>query len=310
MNLIVGKELEFAIDPFKEALAYETMLALPNSSESKLEKEFPLKKSLVSCLELLTEMLENKRQNGDKQLIDDLYPKVEKFLTDQTPFSVCMPNTFQYLHALYDAQTPLKLFYYTGDLTFLDSRCVSVVGSRQASPEGLKLASKIAEALAENNYTVVSGLAKGIDTAALQAVVEHKSGRAIGVIGTPINQYYPKENISLQKKIAQDHLLISQVPFYRYSHESFNNRRLYFPKRNITMAAISLATIIVEASETSGTHSQAEAVIRQGGGRRLFIMKDCFNNHDWPHKFIDRGAIKIDSVKHLIEELQKIPNWQ
>ena len=306
MEPATEKGLDFAVDPFREAAAYETLLAIEGSSESKLEKEFESPKSdSLLPVQSLVEMLEVKRRNGLRQSIDELYPKVEEFMASQTPFSVCTQNSFQYLESLHDARTPLKLFYYSGDLTFLDSPCVSVVGARNASPEGLELAARIAEALTQNDYTVVSGLARGIDTAALTAAIECKNGRAIGVIGTPINHYYPKENAGLQDVIARDHLLISHTPFYRYSREPFSHKRLYFPKRNVTMAAISKATVIVEASETSGTHSQAEAVIRQGRGRRLFIMAGCFNNHRWPKKFVDRGAVRIESVEHLLSELSQ-----
>ena len=308
MGLATEKGLDFAVDPFKEAVAYETLLALKGSSESKLEEEFPSPKShSPQTVRSLTAILEIKKQDGDRQSLDELYPLVERFLVRQTPFSVCTQKNFQYLKGLWDAQTPLKLFYYAGDLTLLDSPCVSVVGARNASPRGLELAIGIAEALAQNGYTIVSGLAKGIDTAALSTVVKHRDGRAIGVIGTPINHYYPKENIGLQNVIASNHLLISHTPFYRYSHEPFPHRRFYFPKRNVTMAAISQATVIVETSETSGTRSQAEAVIRQRQGRRLFIMANCFNNCRWPDKFIARGAIRIENIEHLLDELQKMP---
>lgn len=307
MEPVTEQELDFAVDPFKEAVAYETLLALEGSSESKLEKEFESPKSdgLLPA-QSLAEILEVKRRNGSRRFIDELYPKVEEFMTRQVPFSVVTQTSFQYLKSLRDARVPLKLFYYAGDLTLLDSPCVSVVGSRNASLAGLELASRITEALVQNNYTVVSGLAKGIDTVALRAATGRKDGRAIGVIGTPINHYYPKENARLQDTIAQDHLLISHTPFYRYSREPFNHKRLYFPKRNVTMAAISKATVIVEASEISGTHSQAEAVIRQGQGRRLFIMSDCFKHHSWPEKFVNRGAIRIESVKRLLDELKKL----
>lgn len=306
MKAGVDKRLDFAIDPFKEAVAYETLLALEDSSESRLEQEFPSAQysSLLSGLSLV-DMLEVKRQNGSQQSIDTLYSKVRQCLMNQIPFSVCTQEGFHYLRGLLDAQNPLKLFYYAGDLTLLDNLCVSVVGARQASLRGLRLAADIAQALGQNGYTVVSGLATGVDTSALKAAIKY-GGQVIGIIGTPINCYYPKENVVLQDEIARNHLLISHTPFYKYSQESFNHKRLYFPKRNITMAAISRATVIVEASETSGTHSQAEAVIRQGRGRRLFIMANCFDDYRWPAKFMSRGAIKIDNVQHLLSELAAI----
>ncbi|MCH8253968.1 MAG: DNA-processing protein DprA, partial [Gemmatimonadetes bacterium] len=95
-----------------------------------------------------------------------------------------------------------------------------------------------------DGYTIVSGLAEGIDTAAMKSAIA-SDGNTIGVIGTPLNRAYPKGNEALQENVATNHLLISQVPFYRYQHEHYKARRYYFPQRNATMAALSVSTIIV-----------------------------------------------------------------
>ena len=99
-------------------------------------------------------------------------------------------------------------------------------------------------------------------------------GLTIGVIGTPINEYYPKENKKLQDEIAKDFLLISQVPFYRYAHEPFKHRSYHFPRRNMIMASISKATVIVEASDISGSLIQAQECLKQN--KKLFIMEFMF----------------------------------
>ena len=115
----------------------------------------------------------------------------------------------------------------------------------------------------------------------IERVLE-EGGRTIGVIGTPLTSVYPKQNAALQEKIAQEHLLISQVPFKRYSEQDFRLNRSFFPERNVTMSALSDATIIVEASDTSGTLYQARAALRQK--RKLFILNNCFENASlkWP----------------------------
>ena len=223
------------------------------------------------------------------------------------PFGVCTQRDFHYQSRFNDGNTPLKLFYYLGDINFLESPCISVVGSRRATAEGLRQATEIAKALVGGGYTIVSGLARGVDTAALEVATQQPGGRAIGVIGTPINHYYPAENRKLQDDIAANHLLISHVPFYRYEHEPFSGRRFYFPKRNVTMSVISQATVIVEASETSGTRSQAEASVKQG--RRLFITKNCLVSADWPAKFVSKGAIIVENIEQLLAELDQIPAY-
>lgn len=291
----------FTINPFEEAVAYETLLALKDSSEIELEKEFPSKQISLEKQNSLVQILNIKRSNGAQAEIDSIYPVIERFLNELTPFFVCTQDDFHYHSKFKDALHPLKLFYYKGDINLLEKPCISIVGSRQASQKSLLQTSKLAKILVENKFTIVSGLAKGIDTAALTTAIEN-NGQVIAVIGTPINQYYPYENKILQDKIARDHLLISHVPFYRYKEESFNSRRFYFPKRNITMSAISKATVIVEASETSGTYSQAKAAIRQG--RKLFIMQQAFKDGKWPTKFEKLNAIKIKDENHLLEALK------
>jgi DNA processing protein len=130
-------------------------------------------------------------------------------------------------------------------------------GRGQANPE------RLARELASRDFTVVSGFAAGIDTAAHTATLE-AGGRTIAVIGTPLGVYYPPENRSLQDKIAHDFLLISQVPVLRYLNQKVPQNKLFFPERNVTMSALTEATIIVEAGETSGTLTQARAALYQG----------------------------------------------
>jgi DNA processing protein len=216
-------------------------------------------------------------------------------------FSALFYDDFEYPRRLKDANYPVEVLYYRGILDLLSSRSVSVVGSRKASEEGIKRARKVAKILVENGLTVISGLAKGIDTAAHQTAIE-MGGKTIAVIGTPLNTVYPKPNQQLQDEIAQNHLLVSQVPFYRYSLHSFQSNRFFFPERNKTMSALSEATVIVEASETSGSLIQAKAALEQG--RKLFILKSCFEKGlDWPEKFLAQGAIKLNDGSELIQYL-------
>jgi DNA processing protein len=114
---------------------------------------------------------------------------------------------------------------------------------------------------------------------------------------------YPKENAQLQERIAADFTVISQVPVLRYENQKVPQNRLFFPERNVTMSALTEATIIVEAGETSGTLVQARAALHQG--RKLFILDSCFLRTDltWPQRFADQGAIRVrtpdDIWKHL-----------
>jgi DNA processing protein len=162
---------------------------------------------------------------------------------------------------------------------------------------------KLVKRLVEDNFTVVSGLAKGIDTEAHRTALQH-GGRTIAVIGTPLNLRYPKENSQLQDDIAGKHLVISQVPVVRYQQTPNPNvNRFFFVERNITMAALTQGTIIVEAGEISGTLVQARHALKQG--RKVFILESNFKNPalTWPAKFEEQGAIRVREYEDIREHL-------
>ncbi|MCA6105170.1 DNA-processing protein DprA [Bradyrhizobium australafricanum] len=213
-------------------------------------------------------------------------------------FGTRLNLTGNYPSKLRDAKHPVEMLYFQGAWELVETRCVAVVGSRNPSEEGVRRAAKIARALVERGFSVVSGLATGIDTAAHSAAVEAK-GHTIAVIGTPIGTYYPKENQGLQRRIAEQHLLISQVPVLRYASQHVPQNKLFFPERNITMSALTEGTIIVEASDTSGTLTQARAALQQG--RKLFILDSCFKRDDitWPANFEKRGAIRVRDLADI-----------
>lgn len=124
-------------------------------------------------------------------------------------FGVRIHGSGEYPMRLRDARHPLELLYYQGDWSLTEKRCVAVVGTREPSSDGYKRAAKVAAVLAEKGFIVISGLARGIDTAALTGAIA-AGGRVIGVIGTPLGHHYPPENRDLQDRIAAEHLLISQ----------------------------------------------------------------------------------------------------
>lgn len=208
----------------------------------------------------------------------------------------------EYPKKLRDADHPVEVLYYEGNWELVETPSVAIVGTRSPSDEGALNAGRIAHSLSKAGYTIVSGLAKGIDTAAHTAAMA-AGGKTIAVIGTPLTESYPKENRSLQEEIAKRFLVISQVPFLRYQNQNYRTNRLFFPARNVTMSAITQATIIVEAGNTSGTLVQARAALAQG--RKLFILESCFRKPEltWPQRFEKLGAVRIKNVSHLMEEL-------
>jgi DNA processing protein len=193
---------------------------------------------------------------------------------------------------------PRELFA-AGDPDILkDGGRVSIVGSRQASKESLLRAAKLARILAEHGIVVVSGLARGIDTAAHQAAMA-VGGKTIAVIGTPLDKVYPRENAALQAEIARRHLCISQFP------SGYPTQPKNFPIRNRTMALISDATVIIEAGETSGSLSQGWEALRLG--RTLFIAQWLIEagGLKWPTKMLGHGArvLSDETLGDLLDDL-------
>lgn len=211
----------------------------------------------------------------------------------------------EYPSCLSDARYPIQMFYARGSLDILSApRRIAIVGSRQASEMGVIRAKYLAKKLVHDGVVVISGLARGIDTAALNSAI-NEGGSVIGVIGTPITDYYPRENEQLQKHIASAHLLISQVPILRYNRQNYLKNRIFFPERNVTMSALSQATVIVEASDTSGSLIQARAALKQK--RKLFIMENCFHrNLHWPELYQKKGALRVSSYEEIKYEM----GWQ
>jgi DNA protecting protein DprA len=198
-----------------------------------------------------------------------------------------------------DQLEDIKL-YYAGDISLLSHRCVSIVGTREASEDGRARADRLARELAQAGVVVVSGLARGIDAAAHGSAIRN-GGRTIAVIGTPLSKASPFENAELQEQIWRDHLLIT--PF----REGATVFRSNFPQRNRVMAAISDATVIVEASDTSGTLHQAAECQRLG--RWLFILRSVVDhpNVSWPGRFLaHRKTAVIDRTDELLSKIASL----
>ena len=206
-------------------------------------------------------------------------------------FGVRVHGAGEYPERLRDAEHPPALLYFRGDWDLVHGPGVAIIGTRHPSPEGRRLAAGMASRCAAGGYTVISGLARGIDTVAHTAAMA-AAGATIAVLGTPITESYPPENHALQQHIGAGHLLISQVPVVTPARRRARARSRFFPERNATMSALSRATVIVEAGARSGALVQGRHALRQG--RPLFILDRCFaSDLDWPARFLAMGAIRI-----------------
>jgi DNA protecting protein DprA len=165
-----------------------------------------------------------------------------------------------------------------------DEIAMSVVGSRNASDRGLSIARSIAAGLVDRGIAVVSGLARGIDTAAHTAALE-AGGRVVAVIGTGINKYYPAENRLLQDRIAAEGLVLSQ--FWPDAPPSKST----FPMRNTVMSGYGRATIVVEAGEKSGARIQANRAVAHG--RPVVLTDLVVTVNKWAQNLVDKPGVHV-----------------
>jgi DNA processing protein len=196
------------------------------------------------------------------------------------------------LHAVHDRPA---LLFVRGELSAGDERSVAIVGSRHASDHGRAHARRLATGLSEAGYVVASGLAAGIDAAAHAATLD-AGGRTLAVIGTGVDRVYPSAHAPLQRTIAERGAVIScfwpdQAP-----------TRQSFPLRNCVMSGLTRATVIVEASFTSGTRVQARRALAHG---RPVCLASKLLAQRWAQELAERPNVHIadtaDQIAAVIE---------
>lgn len=213
------------------------------------------------------------------------------------PFQEATPEQLLRPLNLFERKNAPPQLYVAGESALLRSLPkVSVVGARKASPEGVRRATRLARGLAERGVLVVSGLAEGIDTAAHEAAIA-VGGRTAAVLGSPLDVAFPARNLSLQRRIMQEHVAVSQFPS---GHPILKTN---FPRRNRTMAVLSDATIIVEASDGSGSLSQGWEALRLK--RPLLLLKSIVETASlsWPTEMIAYGAEVVSDLEEIFEVL-------
>ena len=174
--------------------------------------------------------------------------------------------------------TGVKYLYLLGNKELLLQPGISVVGTRTPSARGSQLTQEVVQALGESGYSIISGLAKGVDGIAHIAALA-RNFATIGVIGTSVCEVYPKEHAKLQGLVAQHGLLVSQFA------PSRQVQRYFFMQRNQLMSEISLASFVIEDRDGGGAVQQAQYSQRQG--KKVFILKEVHENRTflWPRKF-------------------------
>ncbi|MCX5775696.1 MAG: DNA-processing protein DprA [Firmicutes bacterium] len=192
---------------------------------------------------------------------------------------------------------PFALFYY-GDLSLsyeLDST-LAVVGSRECSDYGLKMTTLITSELVNRGLTIISGLAKGIDAAAHLAAMNNK-GKTIAVLGSGIDNCYPRENFDLYNEVKLHHLVMSEYP-----GDTAPDRE-HFPWRNRIIAALAKGVFVAEAHRKSGTLITVGYALYLG--RDVFVLPHPADTDTSCNRLIKDGAILIESAQDIIDELNQ-----
>ena len=203
-------------------------------------------------------------------------------------------NYPELLRQIYD---PPVVLYVKGELTAKDKNAVAMVGSRQTTHYGIETARKLAYQLAYVGVTVVSGGARGIDTAAHQGALGAK-GRTVAVLGTGINIVFPPENNDLFERIAANGAVITQFPFNRPADKQS------FPIRNRIVAGMTLGTVVVEANLTSGALITANMAVE--AGRQIFAVPGRIDSprSKGCHDLIKKGAKLCEGAEDILSEFE------
>ena len=185
--------------------------------------------------------------------------------------------------------------FIRGEVREEDARSVAVVGTRDASEAGIRRAQRMSKLLAERDVTVISGLARGIDTAAHRTAID-SGGRTIAVLGTGITKCYPAENRELAEEITLHGALVSQFWPTR------SPGRDTFPRRNVVTSGLSQGTVVIEASSTSGAKMQARLALEHG--KKVFLVRSLVTDQKWAQTYVQkRGAIEVGDVEEVIRHL-------
>jgi DNA processing protein len=211
-------------------------------------------------------------------------------------FITCLDPRYpsQLLHLAF----PPILLFYTGDLTLLERKMLSVVGGRQTSILAKKIVHQLLSPVIAADYVIVSGCAKGVDTYAHQSAIKY-SGKTIAVIGTGVKKVYPKENQYLQEEIGKKHLLLSEYP------PNEGPKKYRFPMRNRIIAALSQGTCVIEAKQKSGSLITAQQALEIG--RTVFsVPGNILTEHSvGSHQLIQDGAVCVISGQDILLELRE-----
>ncbi len=234
------------------------------------------------------------------KLARDIYhsgkAREEREACEQSETQLIMFEDPEYPALLREIQDPPNVLWQRGAFEAIDELSFAIVGSRNASYYGTSQANRFATELAQRDITVVSGLARGVDSAAHRGALE-AGGRTIAVVGSGFSKLYPPENARLAKEITQRGVLLSEFPLQTPAHPR------NFPQRNRIISGLSLGVLVAQASLRSGSLITARLAGEQG--REVFAIPGKIDTGDYEgsHRLLKEGAKLVTSIQDILSEL-------
>lgn len=295
----------------QDNLYYYLLLAFtpyigPISFASLMQRFGNAKNVFKASSDELRPCLERPDQALDALLKKEATKTVEESLTWLEKNENCRLMTLldeDYPLVLAEGIAPPPVLFLRGKSELLQQNMIAIVGSRHATVQGTKIATSFAKDLASQSWTVVSGFADGIDSAAHRGAL-NETASTIAILGTGIDRVYPAKNRDLAHEMAQKGLLLSEFPL------GTAPLAVNFPRRNRLIAALGRATVVIEATEKSG--SLITARLAGEMGRDVMAVPGSILNLQASgcHKLIRDGAILVTCVQDILSEYEKINSKQ
>jgi DNA processing protein len=287
----------------QERLAYIVLNMIEGLGPVSVRRLIDALGSPKTILESDREALMKARGVGEKLALkivaqrDSIDPSEEIDKAADQGARIVTPADDEYPKALKAIHDPPLALYVRGRFIPADEKAIGIVGSRATSHYGLSAADRLAYQLGQTGFTVVSGLARGTDTAAHNGALK-SGGRTIAVLGGALDRLYPPENAGLADQISKQGVVVSEYPMGRQAD------RMTFPYRNRIISGLSMGVLLVESDLKGGSMHTAEAAMEQG--RTVFALPGRIDTPGarGPHLLIKNGAKLVESLDDILEEYE------
>ncbi|HEX9917321.1 MAG TPA: DNA-processing protein DprA [candidate division Zixibacteria bacterium] len=291
----------------QDVLSYLALYSVPEVGTQRIislvRKFGSAKEALGASLKELTrvEDIGDKIAHNIKHQVNWKLAQEQFSLAEKKKFKILTFFDEEYPKSLKNIYDPPPLIFFRGEIRSEDQKAIAVVGSRKASSYGRMVTESLVEELASRGITIVSGLARGIDSISHQAALK-AGGRTLAVLGSGLDIIYPPENRKLADGIAENGAVISEF-FLGTKPEATN-----FPQRNRVISGLCLGIVIVEAGPKSGALLTARHALEQN--REVFAVPGDIRSQGskGTNELIKQGAKLVSSVEDILVELNELTN--